>query len=125
MEDYLQKYFQKRNFAKTPEPHESFFEGMGDSIFVVHRHDARSLHFDLRIAYGGRLICWAIPKGFTYDPSIKHLAVHTEDHPIQYISFEGIIPKGEYGAGAMNIWDIGTYRLIKEDTVDAALRKGE
>lgn len=95
------------------------------SSFVVHRHDARSLHYDLRIAHKGRLICWAIPRGFSYDPSTKHLAVRTEDHPIQYISFEGIIPKGEYGAGSMNIWDIGTYRLMKEEDIDAALLKGD
>jgi bifunctional non-homologous end joining protein LigD len=125
MEDYLQKYILKRNFKKTPEPRGTFNEEMESSSFVVHRHDARNLHYDLRIAFNGKLVCWAVPKGFSYDPSVKHLAVHTEDHPIQYISFEGIIPKGEYGAGSMNIWDIGTYKLMKEDNIGAGILKGE
>jgi bifunctional non-homologous end joining protein LigD len=125
MDDYLKKYILIRNFKKTPEPYGTFTEEMESSSFVVHRHDARNLHYDLRIAHKGRLICWAIPKGFSYDQSVKHLAVHTEDHPIQYISFEGIIPKGEYGAGSMNIWDIGTYNLVKLEDFDAALLKGE
>lgn len=125
MDDVLQKYIQKRNFKKTPEPGGVISEELGSSSFVVHRHDARSLHYDLRISHRGRLVCWAVPKGFTYDPSVKHLAVHTEDHPIQYISFEGIIPKGEYGAGSMNIWDIGTYRTANGDDINAALLKGE
>ncbi len=124
MDDFLQKYIQKRNFAKTPEPG-GVLELIEASAFVVHRHDARNLHFDLRIAHAGRLACWAVPKGFSYDPTVKHLAVHTEDHPIQYLGFEGIIPKGQYGAGAMNIWDTGTYELIREDTIEAALKKGE
>src|SRR3990172_1505929 len=125
MDDYLKKYILIRNFKKTPEPYVTFTEEMESSSFVVHRHDARNLHYDLRIAHKGRLICWAIPKGFSYNQSEKHLAVHTEDHPIQYISFEGIIPKGEYGAGSMNIWDIGTYKLMKFEDFDAALLKGE
>ena len=125
MEDYLQKYILKRNFEKTPEPPGAVDQEIESSSFVVHRHDARNLHYDLRIANRGRLLSWAVPKGFSYDPSARHLAVHTEDHPIQYISFEGIIPKGEYGAGSMNIWDIGTYTLIKEEDMDAAIRKGE
>jgi len=125
MEDHLQNYILKRNFAKTPEPRGTLSEEMESSSFVVHRHDARNLHYDLRIAHKGRLICWAIPKGFTYNHSVKHLAVHTEDHPIQYISFEGIIPRGEYGAGSMNIWDIGTYAPVKLEDLDDALIKGE
>jgi bifunctional non-homologous end joining protein LigD len=125
MDDFLQRYLQKRNFKKTPEPGGTFTEEMEGSSFVVHRHDARNLHYDLRIAYKGRLICWAVPKGFSYDKSAKHLAVHTEDHPIQYLSFEGLIPKGEYGAGSMNVWDIGTYALIKSEDLEAALLKGD
>jgi bifunctional non-homologous end joining protein LigD len=124
MDEYLSAYYSKRNFTRTPEPRGSV-DDVGNTAFVVHRHDARNLHYDLRIASEGRLVCWAVPKGFSYDPAVKHLAVHTEDHPIQYISFEGIIPKGQYGAGPMNIWDIGTYELMRDDGIDAALRAGE
>ncbi len=125
MEEYFEQYIKKRNFAKTPEPPPVIDPASDDTLFVVHRHDARNLHFDLRIAYGGRLVCFAVPKGFTYDPSVKRLAVHTEDHPIGYIGFEGIIPKGEYGAGAMTIWDAGTYSVEKAGNLDESLARGE
>ena len=125
MDDYLEQYLLKRNFRKTPEPAGGVVEEAGNASFVVHRHDARSLHYDLRIAHNGRLICWAVPRGFTYEPSAKRLAVHTEDHPINYISFEGIIPRGEYGAGSMNIWDLGTYRLARGGDLDVAVAGGD
>jgi DNA ligase D-like protein (predicted polymerase)/DNA ligase D-like protein (predicted 3'-phosphoesterase) len=125
MQDYLDRYIRKRNFAKTPEPGIDLASDSINAMYVVHRHDARNLHYDLRIAYGGRLICFAVPKGFSYDPATKHLAVHTEDHPLAYIGFEGIIPKGEYGAGSMTIWDAGSYRIVHAENPDAAVAKGE
>jgi bifunctional non-homologous end joining protein LigD len=120
----IDEYRRKRDFAKTPEPkpEESKAEG---NRFVVHRHEARSLHYDLRIEAGGALACWAVPKGFSYLPEDKRLAVRTEDHPLMYESFEGSIPKGQYGAGTMRIWDAGTYQVRKAAGILQALEKGE
>ena len=127
-------YQAKRDFSRTPEP---AFDAAarpdpgggtdkeGRPLFVIHRHEARRLHYDLRLATGGVLASWAVPRGFSYDPSVKHLAVHTEDHPMHYRTFEGVIPKGEYGAGTMQIWDGGWYELVKEPDFDAALESGE
>lgn len=119
-------YREKRDFRKTPEPKPDRAVGRRDaSIYVVHRHEARRLHYDLRIEADGVLKSWAIPKGFSYNPADKRLAVHTEDHPIQYEDFEGIIPKGEYGAGTMTIWDKGRYQVLKHGDVATAVAKGE
>lgn len=94
-------YQDKRDFGRTPEPAfddpsnadpEAGKDAAGRPIFVIHRHEARRLHYDLRLAAGGVLASWAVPRGFSYDPSVKHLAVHTEDHPMRYRSFEGVIP---------------------------------
>jgi bifunctional non-homologous end joining protein LigD len=110
----LSEYRQKRNPAATPEP----FAGggrPGDApIFVVQRHDARRLHYDFRLERDGALASWAVPKGIPLEPGQQRLAVHVEDHPLEYASFEGEIPKGEYGAGTVEIWDEGTYELVEE-----------
>ena len=120
----IEEYRRKRDFRKTPEPKPR--RGMGGgNRFVVHRHEARNLHYDLRIEAGSALACWAVPKGFSYAPSDKRLAVRTEDHPLEYEVFEGTIPKGQYGAGTMKIWDAGTYEVRKAQDIAHALDKGE
>jgi bifunctional non-homologous end joining protein LigD len=110
----LTEYKRKRDPKKTPEP----FGGKGrkarDPIFVVQRHDARRLHYDFRLERDGALASWAVPKGVPLEPGQQHLAVHVEDHPLEYATFEGEIPKGEYGAGSVEIWDAGTYELVEE-----------
>jgi bifunctional non-homologous end joining protein LigD len=110
----LREYRRKRELARTPEP--SGDEGNGASSgsrFVVHEHHARRLHWDLRLERDGVLVSWALPRGLPPDPGENRLAVHTEDHPLSYIDFEGEIPKGEYGAGEVRIWDSGTYETEK------------
>jgi DNA ligase D-like protein (predicted 3'-phosphoesterase) len=117
--DKLAAYRGKRDAAKTPEPvpaGDGNGEGPrpgGDPRFVVQEHHARRLHWDLRLERDGVLVSWAVPKGIPRDPKTNHLAVHTEDHPLEYATFEGEIPKGEYGAGTMTIWDRGTYETQK------------
>jgi bifunctional non-homologous end joining protein LigD len=109
----LDQYRRKRDPSKTPEP----FGGKehdGPLRFVVQRHDARRLHYDLRLERGGVLASWAVPKGMPMRRGERHLAVHTEDHPLDYAEFEGTIPTGEYGAGTVEIWDRGTYELLEE-----------
>lgn len=89
--------------------------------FVVHRHEARRLHYDLSLEAQGVLLSWAVPKGFSYNPAYKRLAVHTEDRPLEYQHFEGVILKGEYGAGTMTIWDLGVYRSLKSGSPAAGI----
>src|SRR5215204_6717231 len=109
----LREYRRKRDPQKTSEPFGS--RKRGDApIFVVQRHDARRLHYDFRLERGGALASWAVPKGVPLEPGTRHLAVHVEDHPLDYASFEGEIPKGNYGAGTVEIWDNGTYELVEE-----------
>jgi bifunctional non-homologous end joining protein LigD len=114
--DRLAEYRGKRDPSRTPEP---AGEGTPDAagqpagIFVVQEHHARRLHWDFRLERDGVLVSWALPKGVPYDPAVNHLAVHTEDHPMEYATFHGEIPRGEYGAGAVTIWDHGTYEVLK------------
>ena len=109
----LSEYERKRRRAKTPEPFGGTKRGQAP-LFVVQRHDARRLHYDFRLERDGALASWAVPKGIPLEPGERHLAVHVEDHPLDYASFEGEIPAGNYGAGTVEIWDEGTYELVEE-----------
>jgi bifunctional non-homologous end joining protein LigD len=110
----LREYRRKRDPEKTPEPFGAEQRGTKEPIFVVQRHHARALHYDFRLERNGALASWAVPKGVPLEPGQQHLAVHVEDHPLDYATFEGEIPKGEYGAGTVEIWDSGTYELLDE-----------
>jgi bifunctional non-homologous end joining protein LigD len=111
----LSEYRRKRDPKRTPEPRGRARKGRKkDPIFVVQRHAARRLHYDFRLERDGVLASWAVPKGVPLEPGQQHLAVHVEDHPLEYATFEGEIPKGEYGAGTVEIWDEGTYELLDE-----------
>ena len=110
----LEDYERKRSRSKTPEPFGTGRRRGKEPIFVVQRHDARRLHYDFRLERDGVLLSWAVPKGLPLEPGTQHLAVHVEDHPLGYATFEGEIPKGEYGAGTVEIWDNGSYELVEE-----------
>ncbi|MBC8770066.1 DNA ligase D [Arenibacter sp. BSSL-BM3] len=111
----LSEYNRKRNFAKTPEPEGGIDSSSRLQRFVIQRHVARKLHYDLRLQIDGTLKSWAVPKGPSMNPSDKRLAVRTEDHPIEYLNFHGVIPKGNYGAGEMIIWDSGVFDIDETD----------
>ncbi|MER8569115.1 DNA ligase D [Mesorhizobium sp. M0924] len=117
----LKAYRAKREFTKTPEPAGGVISGDGNR-FVVHKHHATADHYDLRLQVGGVLKSWAVPRGPSLNPADKRLAVETEDHPLEYIDFEGVIPEGEYGGGPMIVWDTGTWAPM--DDVDKSLRTG-
>ncbi|TMM27994.1 MAG: ATP-dependent DNA ligase, partial [Actinobacteria bacterium] len=110
----LTEYRRKRNPKKTSEPFGKAKKRGKQPIFVVQRHDARRLHYDFRLERDGALASWAVPKGVPLEPGQRALAVHVEDHPLDYAGFEGEIPKGQYGAGTVEIWDQGTYELVEE-----------
>jgi DNA ligase D-like protein (predicted 3'-phosphoesterase) len=129
-QDRLDDYRQKRDFQETGEPGEPSERPAGDTPrFVVQKHDASSLHYDFRLEADGVLKSWAVPKGPPTDPAEKVLATPTEDHPLDYSDFEGVIPQGQYGAGPVVVWDTGAYHNLTEDhgtpvPVTEALKRG-
>ncbi len=127
-EDRLTKYRGMRDASKTPEPVPKKAPKAGNNnLFVIQEHHARRLHYDLRLERDGVLVSWAVPKNLPDTPSVNHLAVHTEDHPLEYLTFEATIPRGEYGAGRMIVWDTGTYETEKfrDNSPDGPEKGGE
>lgn len=120
----LRVYKQKRNFKKTPEPAGKVGPKKGKSLYIIQKHAASHLHYDFRLELNGVLLSWAVPKGPCLDPSVKRLAMHVEDHPLAYGSFQGIIPKGQYGGGTVMLWDQGKW-ICEDDNPTAAYHKGD
>jgi bifunctional non-homologous end joining protein LigD len=121
-QDRLEKYRAKRDFTRTTEPPGKARRAGRKLRYLIQRHAARAEHYDFRLEHDGALLSWAIPKGPSLDPADKRLAVHVEDHPIDYGDFEGTIPKGQYGGGIVMLWDRGTWE--PRSNVDEGLKKG-
>jgi bifunctional non-homologous end joining protein LigD len=123
----LKEYKKKRRFDVTPEPKGNGKKPSGRSdslLYLIQKHQATNLHYDFRLEWNGVLLSWAVPKGPSLDPSVKRLAMQTEDHPLEYGGFEGVIPAGEYGGGTVMLWDKGTW-VPEVSDVGAALKVGE
>ncbi len=114
----LRTYHARRDFRRTSEPRGSAHRTRSRPLFVIQKHDATSLHYDFRLEIDGALASWAVPKGPSTDPRERRLAIRTEDHPLEYADFEGTIPEGEYGGGAVLVWDTGPFRNTKRRDVD-------
>jgi bifunctional non-homologous end joining protein LigD len=124
----LEEYRRKRDFEKTPEPPPKPVAKKKTADlphFYIQRHDATRLHYDFRLEIGGVLVSWAVPKGPSLEPLAKHLAMHVEDHPLEYGTFEGNIPKGEYGGGSVMLWDTGTWELLGDATAQEQIARGD
>ena len=124
-QDKLARYRAKRDVSVTAEPSGTDPPPADGNRFVVQRHRARRLHYDVRLEVDGVLVSWAVPKGPTLDPAARHLAVHVEDHPLDYFDFEGVIPAGEYGGGDVIVWDWGRWAPRDGDDPAEAIAAGD
>jgi bifunctional non-homologous end joining protein LigD len=118
----LKEYAAKRRFARTPEPRGALGRARRERRYVIQKHRATALHYDLRLEDAGVLRSWAVPKGPSLDPAVKRLAMQVEDHPLDYATFEGVIPEGEYGGGTVMVWDIGTWEPLEGSFRSGAIK---
>jgi bifunctional non-homologous end joining protein LigD len=121
----LEAYRSKRNFTETPEPTGRVRRAKRTPLFVVQKHAASRLHYDFRLAIKGVLVSWAVPRGPSMNPAERRLAIRTEDHPLEYADFEGVIPEGQYGAGTVMVWDRGGYEPKENVPADKQLGRGK